>query len=119
MGAGSGALKNILVVDSALNATFSVFQATEEEFAAIFPADSQDLELSEDFFERCGKEQAALILKPIWDRPILKRDAMGIHGTLYYDFEERRQHLPASKREADWDDQFINSAQRQLFLSKR
>jgi hypothetical protein len=117
--AGSGALKNILVIDGALNATFSVFQATDDEFAAIFPADGQDIELSEDFFERCGEEQAVLILEPIWDRPILKRDAHGIHGTLYFGFAARRQHLPASKREVDWDAHSINSAQLQRFRSKR
>jgi hypothetical protein len=33
---GAKALKNIQIIDRAENATFSVFQATEEEFAAIF-----------------------------------------------------------------------------------
>jgi hypothetical protein len=105
-------LKNIQIIDSALN-------ATEDEFAAIFPADGQDIELIEDFIERCGAEQAGRILRPIWERPILKRDAQGIHGTLYYEYAARRQYLPATKREIDWDDQAVNSAQRKLFASKR
>jgi hypothetical protein len=108
-------LKNIQIIDGALNATFSIFQATEDEFAAIFPADGQDIELIEDFIERCGKKQAGRILGPIWERPILKRDAQGIHGTLYYEYAHRRQYLPATKREVDWDDDAINSAQRLLF----
>ena len=112
-------LKNIQIIDGARNATFSVFQATEEEFAAIFPADGQDMELIEDFIERVGEEQAGRILQPVWDRPVLKRDAQGIHGTLYYDYADRRQCLPATKREVDWDDLSINFAQRQLFGSKR
>jgi hypothetical protein len=107
------------LIDSALNATSSVFQATEDEFATIFPAEGQDMELVEEFIERSGEERAARILEPIWDRPILKRDTQGIHGTLYYGYADRRQHLPATKREVDWDDRSINSAQRQLFLSKR
>lgn len=41
-------LKNIQIIDRAENATFSVFQATEEEFSAIFTADGQDIELIED-----------------------------------------------------------------------
>jgi hypothetical protein len=112
-------LKNIQIIDGALNATFSVFQATEEEFAAIFPAEGQDMELIEDFLERVGEEQARSVLQPIWERPILKRDAHGIHGTLYYQYADRRGYLPATRREVDWDDSSINFAQRRLFASKR
>jgi hypothetical protein len=112
-------LKNIQIVDRAENATFSVFQATDEEFAVIFPADGQDIEFIEDFIARCGNDYAGRVLSPIWERPILKRDAQGIHGTLYYEYEARRHHLPASKREVDWDELAINPAQRRLFASKR
>lgn len=111
-------MRNILIIDGADNATFSVFQATEEEFRAIFPND-QDMELVEDFIERLGEVEAVAILNPIWERPILKRDAMGIHGTLFYDNERRREHLPPSKREVDWDEHAINQAQRQLFRANR
>jgi hypothetical protein len=115
---GIQALRNIQVIDRAANATFSVFQATEEEFRAIFPSEGQDIELWEDFIGRCG-EQSERILGPIWERPILKRDAQGIHGTLYCEYEDRRHHLPATKREVDWNESAINSAQRRLFASKR
>jgi hypothetical protein len=117
---GAAPVKNIQIVNGALNATFSIFQATEEEFAAIFPGDGQDMEIIEDFVARIGgDEQTGRFFAPIWERPILKRDANGIHGTLYYDYEERRRFLPASKREVDWDDLSINYAQRELFASKR
>jgi hypothetical protein len=112
-------LKNVQIIDRANNATFSLFQATEEEFAAIFPGESQDMELVEDFIERAGQERAGRILQAIWERPIVKRDAQGIHGTLYYEYADRRRYLPASKREIDWDDSSINAAQRRLFASKR
>jgi hypothetical protein len=95
-------LKNIQIIDRAENATFSLFQATDEEFDAIFPGEGQDMELIEDFTERIGEEQALRILLPVWERPILKRDAQGIHGTLYYEYADRRRYLPASKREVDW-----------------
>jgi hypothetical protein len=111
-------MKNILVIDGANNATFSVFQATDDEFAAIFPND-QDMELSEDFHARVGDERALAVLTPIWERPILKRDAQGIHGTLYYDWEHKRGHLPASKREVDWNPLSINAAQREHFAKNR
>ncbi|WP_227339637.1 hypothetical protein [Sphingopyxis sp. P8] len=109
-------MKNIQIIDGALNATFSIFQATDDEFAAIFPND-RDMELIEDLFGRLGDEEAARLLAPLWSRPILKREALGIHGTLYYDNEERI--IPATKREVDWADGAINSSQRELFARHR
>ena len=111
-------MKNIQIIDGADNATFSIFQATDEEFAAIFP-DDQDMELSEDVHARVGDERARAVLTPIWERPVLKRDAIGIHGTLYYDWDRKRCRLPASKREVDFDEAAINEAQRRLFRSTR
>ena len=111
-------MKNIQIIDGADNATFSIFQATEEEFAAIFP-NGQDLELAEDFVERVGEERASAVLTPIWGRPILKRNAMGVHGTLFYDWLPNRRHLPETKREIDWNKSDINQAQRLLFRRAR
>ena len=111
-------MKNIQIIDGAVNATFSVFQATEEEFSAIFP-DGRDIEFFEDFLERLREKSANLILEPLWNRPILKRDALGIHGTLFCENDDRREHIPTSKREIDWDERSINQAQRDLFASYR
>ena len=109
-------MKNVQIIDGANNATFSVFQATDEEFKAIFP-NGRDMELTHDLIERLGETEAGRVLTSLWKRPILKRDAMGVHGTLFYDNERRR--IPASKREIDWDDSSINQAQRELFLRHR
>lgn len=111
-------MKNIQIIDGAINATFSIFQATEEEFLVIFP-DGRDIEIADDLFERVGEDEASRLLAPLWQRPILKRDALGIHGTLYFDAEERRQFLPDSRREVDWDESYVNEAQRALFRAHR
>ena len=111
-------MKNIQIIDGAANATFSVFQATDDEFADLF-IDGRDMEIIEDVSDRLGKDRAREILDPLWNRPILKRDANGIHGTLFYDWTERRRYLPVTKREVDLDERSINEAQRRLFRSKR
>lgn len=102
--------KNIQVIDDAENCTFSIFQATDDEFALVFPGLGQDIQFAEDLDER-----ALRALAPIWDRPLAKADAKGIHGTLLYGFEEKRRHFPATKRERDWDIGSSNPAQRRLF----
>ena len=111
-------MRNIQVIDAAVNATFSVFQATDDEFAVIFP-DGRDMEIADDLIERVGEEEANRVLLAVWDRPILKRDAAGIHGTLFYDADECREFMPTSMREVDWDERFVNEAQRRLFRQHR
>jgi len=72
-------MKNIQVLDGAVNATYRIFQATDEELATIFSAPSQDMEFIEDLFARTEEGTARDILGHLWKRPILKRDAMGIY----------------------------------------
>lgn len=77
------------------------------------------MEMIEDLIERLGEVEARRVTEPLWGRPILKRDALGIHGTLFYDNEHRRGELPRSKREVDWDDGSVNQAQRHLYARYR
>jgi hypothetical protein len=96
-----GGWRNVQVITSARNCTFSVFRAGPAEFSALFPTPGQDIEFAEDVFDRLGVAQSVPLLTPIWQRPIAKADVIGIHGTLYFDFQHRRDSMPASKRERD------------------
>jgi hypothetical protein len=106
-------VKNIQVIDGANNCTFPVFEVTDEEFAQIFPESGQDIEFIEDFIARAGDEAVGAIMRPVWERPILKSKIQGLHGTLFYEFERKRKSFPSSKREADWGGA-MNEAQRRL-----
>jgi hypothetical protein len=108
-------MKNIQIIDGALNCTFSIFQASEDEFRAIFPALGQDIEFAEAFVRRVGKKKAAEIWTPIWERPIRKQKAKGVDGTLFFGFSSRRKYFPKSKKEEDWNPSSINAAQRKLY----
>jgi hypothetical protein len=111
-------MKNILIVDSAPNATFSVFQATDEDFKTLFP-NGEEIDVIEDVIERVGDSHANVIFARVWERPILKSEAQGIDATLIFDDPSCREYSPSSRREIDWDDGFINEAQRRLFRSRR
>lgn len=102
-------MKNVQVIDGAVNCAFGIFQATGAEFALIFPAALQEIEFAEDL-----ARQAVDALVAVWDRPVRKQDANGIHGTLFYQFEDRREHFPATKRERGRDLGSLSEAQRRL-----
>ena len=70
-------MKIIQVIDGALNCTFSLFQATNEKFALIFPASGQDIQYAEDLSSLPDVDVVLAALSRIWQRPIRKRDAMG------------------------------------------
>jgi hypothetical protein len=112
-------VKNVQIIDGAENATYSIFQATREEFEQIFPQDGQDIEIIEDYVDRMGKNEASQTLSKLWQRPVHKRDVEGIHGTLYYDYREKSKYLPRSKREIDRHEGQLNEAQRALYAKLR
>ena len=107
-------MKNIQIIDGALNCTFSLFQATEEEFALLFPEPQQDIQYAEDLALLPRQEEVEAALRQIWERPIRKQDALGIHGTLFYELERYKIYYRA-KREDAIDPSAVNQAQRRLF----
>jgi hypothetical protein len=109
-------MKNIQVIDGAQNTTFSIFQATDDEFALLFPEPRQDMQYAEDLLALPQQEAVTAALSRIWERPIRKQDAHGIHGTLLYELERYKTWYP-EKREDAVVPSAINAAQRRLFGS--
>jgi hypothetical protein len=105
-------MKNIQVVDDAANCTFSLFQVNEREFAVLFPAPGQDVQFAEDL----GPDAKSILAK-VWQRPIRKADARGIHGTLFFGLPRYREIFPG-KREDSVNPMAINEAQRRLFARR-
>jgi hypothetical protein len=107
-------VKNIQVIDGALNCTFSVFQATDEEFALLFPERGQEIQYAEDLALLPQQKKVRAAWGHLWERPIRKRDANGIHGTMFYELERYKSYYHA-KREDGIESSAVNSAQRRLF----
>jgi hypothetical protein len=84
-------VKNIQVIDGAANCTFSLFQATDEEFELLFPEPRQDIQYAEDLVGLPRQDEIASALQRIWQRPLRE------------------------KREEAVDRSAINPAQRRLF----
>jgi hypothetical protein len=106
----SNRMKNIQVINGALNCTFSLFQATDEEFALLFPGPQQDIQYVEDLVHLAEQSEINSALCRIWERPIRKSEAQGIHGTLFYQLERYKKWY-REKREDAIEPSAINSAQ--------
>ncbi len=93
-------MKNVQVIDGADNCTYSVYAFTENEFSIIFPEPGQTIEFIEDAERRLGPEILDHVLTDVWTRLIKKPEVFGIHGTLFYELEHKKQFYP-TKSECD------------------
>jgi hypothetical protein len=108
-------MKNIMIIDWADNCTFSVFQATEEEFKSIFPEPGQEIQFQENLGKiRKYKDERKKAFAKLWERPIRRRDTVGIHGILFYENLRYKKHY-LSLREDGMSESAYNPAQRALF----
>ncbi len=93
-------MKNIQVIDGAANSVFDIYAATEAEFKIIF-GPNQDIAFIEDVFRKHGvrKKKLQSALGRIWTRRVAKRDAIGIHGLLFYKLPEKKIFYPTLRDE--------------------
>lgn len=87
-------MKNIQVIDGAVNSEYAIYAVTDEEFAKIFPADGQNVEFIEDLRERLGEDEIDEVFRHVWGRRVDKPDVVGIHGTLFYELLEKKEYYP-------------------------
>ena len=92
-------MKNIVVIDGAMNCAYDIFEVTDEEFDILFPNEYQDVCFLEDL-ESNGVNLE--FLGEIWKRPIAKRLVSGIHGTMFIQFQEKKEFYP-NLRDSDLD----------------
>jgi hypothetical protein len=91
-------MKNIQVIDGAVNSVYDIFAATDEEFSLIFPA-GQDIAFIDEVYDRDNSEVLDTAFNNIWRRRIPRREANGIHGLLFYGLEEKKVYYPTRKDE--------------------
>ena len=79
-------MKNIQIFDGAENAVYDIFAATDEEFALIFP-NGTDVAFIDEVYQKQPTKMLDAAFTEIWRRRVPKREAMGIHGMLFYECE--------------------------------
>jgi hypothetical protein len=101
-------MKNIQVIDGAENCVYDVFAATEDEFALIFPP-GHDVAFIDEVVARGPEKALEQAFSRIWSRRVPKRNIAGIHGTLFYELDQKKQYYPTRR-----DDEAINPDGSQL-----
>ncbi len=91
-------MKNIQIIDAAINCVYDIFQISNDGFNLIFKEDAdvafiEDLEVSDDWVKIMP------YLSEMWTRRIPKKDVNGIHGVLFYQLLEKKKYYPSLKDE--------------------
>ena len=95
-------MKHIQVIDSADNAVYDVFEASNEDFALVF-ANGTDIAFAEDLDDSSTELRAAF--ERIWAKRVPKAKVEGIHGTLFYGLSHKRRFYPTLR-----DEEAVNPA---------
>jgi hypothetical protein len=91
-------MKNIQVIDGAVNCVYDIFTATDEEFDLIFSSGT-DVAFIEEVLQHRHSAGLDLALSRIWERRVRKADAHGIHGLLFYGLQSKMQYYPTRRDE--------------------
>jgi hypothetical protein len=91
-------MKNIQIIDGAVNCVYDVFAATDEEFAVVFPA-GQDVAFIDEVYNTGSSEVLDRVFNAIWQRRVSKPEVQGIHGTLFYELEAKKAYYPTRRDE--------------------
>lgn len=89
-------MKNVQVIDGAVNCCYDVYAVTDEEFELLFP-NGADVEFISDFAIRVGEKKATDVTKSMWKRRQDKKGINGIHGTLFYELNFKKAYYPTKK----------------------
>ncbi|MGH8079259.1 MAG: hypothetical protein ACREP7_01710 [Lysobacter sp.] len=86
-------MKNIQVIDGAINSVYDIFAIDEEGFALIFP-EGQDVAFIDEVLARHPPELLDPVFERLWRQRLPKREANGIHGLLFYELDEKKAFYP-------------------------
>jgi hypothetical protein len=91
-------MKNIQIIDGAINCVYDIFAATDTEFRMIFPK-GEDIAFIDEVRKRNWKSKMQLhsAFTRIWKRRLAKRDAIGIHGIIFYELPEKKCFYPTRR----------------------
>jgi hypothetical protein len=86
-------VKNIQIIDGAVNCVYDIFVAEDEEFSMIFPVGT-DIAFIDEVYKNGDIDLLDSVFNRIWSRRIEKSEANGIHGIIFYELEKKKIYYP-------------------------
>jgi hypothetical protein len=83
-------MKNVQIIDGAMNGVYDVFAVSDRDFRKLFPGDT-DVAFIDEVFSRLGARRSGEILGRASKRRREKRTIVGLLGTLFYQLEKKKQ----------------------------
>ncbi|MEP6564384.1 MAG: hypothetical protein ABJB10_04550 [Mesorhizobium sp.] len=93
-------MKNVQLIDGALNSAYNIYAIPDEDFELIFP-NGQDIEFIEDFVKRVGRKRAGIVIGTLNKGLKKKTEINGIHGTLFYELKQQKKRYYPNKKFSD------------------
>ncbi len=91
-------MKNVQIIDGAINCVYDIFSMTEDEFRVIF-IENSNIAFIEDIYERENPELLDSIFDKIWKRRLKKEDVIGVHGIIFYELAAKKIYYPTLRDE--------------------
>lgn len=91
-------MKNIQVIDGAVNCVYDVFAATDDQFLLIFPSGT-DVAFIDEVYQRGPSDLLDVVFRDIFQRRIPKSEVNGIHGILFYELDFKKPFYPTRRDE--------------------
>ncbi|MEI2456959.1 MULTISPECIES: hypothetical protein [Lysobacter] len=86
-------MKYVQVVDSAINCTYDVFAVEDADFDLLYPP-GQNVAFIDEVLARHPPRALEPVFERLWRNRVPKREAMGLHGLLFYDMEHKKPFYP-------------------------
>lgn len=86
-------MKNILIIDGAVNCVYDVFSASDADYFLIFK-DFKDIAFIDEIHESGDELKLNAAFNRIRKRRIKKSEICGIHGTIFYELDKKKVFYP-------------------------
>lgn len=86
-------MKNVQVIDGAVNCVYDVFALEDAEFDLLFPP-GQDVAFIDEALARHPPGALEPLFERLWRNRVPKREVVGLHGLLFCDLEEKKPFYP-------------------------
>lgn len=70
-------IKNVQVIDGAMNCNYDIFAIHESDFKIIFPGEGHNIEFIEDVEQKIGENALEEIHPRIWEKRVRKAEVVG------------------------------------------